>query len=161
MSWIISNNISFRGVETPAFRRLLHIASISKGKAAKDCVRRKAVSRDIRLKAIKAKDQLKEELRENTSRVSISLDGWTSPNGYAFVGIVVHYISNDYKLHQEVLDFRIIEGSHSGATYAKLVWAVLEEYRLLDKVSDKTFLSYKLKLTMSPGICNNWRLSII
>ena len=73
----------------------------------------------------------------------------------------MHYISNDYKLHQEVLDFRIIEGSHSGATYAKLVWAVLEEYRLLDKVSDKTFLSYKLKLTMSPGICNNWRLSII
>lgn len=31
-----------------------------------------------------------------TSKVSLSLDAWTSSNGYAFLAIVMHYISNDW-----------------------------------------------------------------
>jgi hypothetical protein len=30
--------------------------------------------------------------------VSISLDAWTSSNGYAFLAIVAHYVTNDGKL---------------------------------------------------------------
>lgn len=31
-----------------------------------------------------------------TSKVSLSLDAWSSSNGYAFLAIVMHYISNDW-----------------------------------------------------------------
>lgn len=37
-------------------------------------------------------------LQELESDVSLSLDNWTSSNNYAFMGIVMHYISNDWKL---------------------------------------------------------------
>ena len=114
ISWIVADNILFRGIKTPAFKRLLHVAAILEGKASKDCIRRQAASKEIRSKAAAAKKVLRQELQENRSRVTISLDGWTSPNGYAFVGIVVHYISNDFKIHREVLDFKILEGSHTG-----------------------------------------------
>ncbi|KAJ7442859.1 hypothetical protein FB451DRAFT_96437 [Mycena latifolia] len=30
--------------------------------------------------------------------VSISLDAWTSSNGYAFLAIVAHYVTNEGKL---------------------------------------------------------------
>ena len=157
--WIVSDNISFRGVKTPAFKQLLHIASISKGKAAKDCIGRRAASKNIRIRAIEAKEQLRQELRNNTSRVSISLDGWTLPNGYAFVGIVVHYIDNSYKLHRDVLDFKIIEGSHTGASYARLIWKVLEWYGLLEKVCDKIFQFCESELILSQDLCIHWGLS--
>lgn len=37
-------------------------------------------------------------IQENTSMFAISLDAWTSGNGYAFMAIVIHYIGNDGKL---------------------------------------------------------------
>ena len=33
--------------------------------------------------------------QELESKVSISLDAWTPSNQYAFIAIVVHYITND------------------------------------------------------------------
>jgi hypothetical protein len=36
--------------------------------------------------------------QELESKITISLDAWTSSNGYAFLAIVAHYITNDGKL---------------------------------------------------------------
>jgi hypothetical protein len=36
--------------------------------------------------------------QENKSNFVLSLDAWTSSNGYAFLAIVIHYIGNDGKL---------------------------------------------------------------
>ncbi|KAJ7893099.1 hypothetical protein B0H14DRAFT_2685188 [Mycena olivaceomarginata] len=47
-------------------------------------------------------DDLKKELcaffASLQEKVSISLDAWTSSNGYVFLAIVAHYINNDGKL---------------------------------------------------------------
>ncbi|KAJ7190813.1 hypothetical protein GGX14DRAFT_306071, partial [Mycena pura] len=53
-----------------------------------------------------------------------------SPNGYAFLAIVVHYITNDGKLEELLLDFRELMGEHSGANMAEIVWETLELYGL-------------------------------
>jgi hypothetical protein len=36
--------------------------------------------------------------KENTSFFAVSLDAWTSSNGYAFMAIVLHWIGNNGKL---------------------------------------------------------------
>jgi hypothetical protein len=36
--------------------------------------------------------------QENLSDFVLSLDAWTSNNGYAFMAIIIHYIGNDGKL---------------------------------------------------------------
>lgn len=39
-----------------------------------------------------------------TGKIHISVDGWSTPNVIAFIGIVVHYILNG-KLESLLLDF--------------------------------------------------------
>jgi hypothetical protein len=38
------------------------------------------------------------DFQDNTSNISISLDAWTSNNGYAFMAIVAHWVGNNGKL---------------------------------------------------------------
>jgi hypothetical protein len=38
--------------------------------------------------------------QELESKVSLSLDAWTSSNGHAFLAIIVHYVTNDGHLGQ-------------------------------------------------------------
>jgi hypothetical protein len=83
--------------------------------------------------------------------VSISLDAWTSPNGYAFLAIVAHYVTNDgnlgeyfrlkispaaaYTLLEELLiDFQELIGEHSGDNMAEVVWKTLDDYKLTGRV---------------------------
>ncbi|KAJ6487538.1 hypothetical protein DFH09DRAFT_839390, partial [Mycena vulgaris] len=53
-----------------------------------------------------------------------------SPNGYAFIAIVAHYITNDGKLEELLIDFRELMGEHSGENMAEVVWNTLEIYGL-------------------------------
>lgn len=62
--------------------------------------------------------------------MSISLDTWTSSNQHAFLAIVVHYVTNDWRhgsfhgydkvllthiaIEEFLLDFRELMGQHSG-----------------------------------------------
>jgi hypothetical protein len=38
------------------------------------------------------------QFQELGCKVSLSLDAWTSSNGYGFLAIVMHYINNDWQL---------------------------------------------------------------
>ncbi|KAJ7189804.1 hypothetical protein GGX14DRAFT_382861, partial [Mycena pura] len=58
-----------------------------------------------------------------------------SPNGYAFIAIVVHYVTNDGKLEELLIDFQEIIGEHSGENMADVVWKCLESYGLTGRVS--------------------------
>ena len=50
-------------------------------------------------------------LKELESKISISLDAWTSSNQFAFLAIVAHYISNEGQLslylHTPLFDLMI------------------------------------------------------
>ncbi|KAF5362633.1 hypothetical protein D9758_009592 [Tetrapyrgos nigripes] len=72
--------------------------------------------------------------RELDSHVSISLDAWTSPNGYAFVAIVVHYVMNNRKLEEILIDFKELIGEHSGNNMSEAVWDTLSSYGIQDKI---------------------------
>ena len=71
--WVVSDNISFMQIESPAFCHLMQVASLASGKL--DILNRKHVSSLISIKAKEARDALGTELRANASRISLSLDG--------------------------------------------------------------------------------------
>ena len=81
------------------------------------------------------KENLKTELQEISSKISFSLDGWTSKNQIAFLCITGHWITNDWKLKHAILDFGQLSGSHSGDNISEMFFNVLKNYDLLDKVS--------------------------
>ncbi|KAJ7732345.1 hypothetical protein DFH07DRAFT_755307, partial [Mycena maculata] len=53
-----------------------------------------------------------------------------SPNQHPFLAIVAHYVTNDGKLEELLIDFREIVGEHSGENMAEEVWTTLELYGL-------------------------------
>lgn len=77
-------------------------------------------------------------LQSNNSKISFTLDGWTSINGRSYYGITGHFISNEWILHSLVVDFVESNGEHTGKAIAKLFFGVLEKYNLLDKLQGIT-----------------------
>jgi len=67
-------------------------------------------------------------------KVSLSLDAWTSSNGHAFLAIVMHYISNDWRVEELLIDFREIQGEHSGANMGQAVWETVQLYGLKGRI---------------------------
>ncbi|KAF9070799.1 hypothetical protein BDP27DRAFT_1220106, partial [Rhodocollybia butyracea] len=57
-----------------------------------------------------------------------------SPNGFAFIAIVAHYITNDGRLEEILIDFRELQGEHSGSNMAETVWDTLTKYGIETKV---------------------------
>ncbi|PBK87636.1 hypothetical protein ARMGADRAFT_876172, partial [Armillaria gallica] len=56
-----------------------------------------------------------------------------SSNIIAFLAIVVHYVTNDGKLEELLIDFHELEGTHSRENIAKVVWGTLTLYGLHEK----------------------------
>jgi hypothetical protein len=55
-------------------------------------------------------------------KVSIFLDAWTSSNNFAFMAIVAHYITKAGELQELLINFRKMDGVHSGANMAEATW---------------------------------------
>ncbi|KAJ8502691.1 hypothetical protein ONZ45_g11524 [Pleurotus djamor] len=71
---------------------------------------------------------------ELKSKVSLSLDAWTSSNQHAFLVIVAHFVANDGVLEEVLIDFQEIIGAHSGANLAAVVWKTMNYFGLVGKV---------------------------
>lgn len=101
-------------------------------------------SNTIRNKILKSfeneKKRIKEELQEISSCISFTLDAWTSKNQIPFLGISAHWISSNWELKNTILDFQLLEGTHSGENLARVFFSTIKEYGILNKVS--LFLLY-------------------
>ena len=83
------------------------------------------------------------ELLRPIERVSLTTDTWTTTNNVAILGITIHWIDDMWRLHEQVLTIEELEVSHQGIILAEVVYRVLEEYDLTQKVSKHEFyLSY-------------------
>ena len=48
------------------------------------------------------------------SKFSFTSDIWTAPNSKSFMAITCHYLTEDFKLCSDLLDFIPMTGSHTG-----------------------------------------------
>ncbi|KAJ7301737.1 hypothetical protein DFH08DRAFT_723903, partial [Mycena albidolilacea] len=48
-----------------------------------------------------------------------------SSSSYAFLAIVAHYVTNNGKLKETMIDFRELIGDHSGDNMAEAVWETM------------------------------------
>jgi hypothetical protein len=66
--------------------------------------------------------------------LSFTIDAWTSKNTLPFLGITVHWISNEWILCSSTLDFSLLPGSHSGENLAKKFIEILSDFNIKTKV---------------------------
>jgi hypothetical protein len=77
--------------------------------------------------------EMKTYLSNIQSKISFTLDLWTSPNNKAFVSATGHYIDDEWVLHEVVIDFGLISGRHDGENIADGFFSVLKQYDLTTK----------------------------
>ena len=95
------------------------------------------------------KNNIKNELQKISSKISFTLDGWTSKNQISFLGITAHWITQDWKFKEILLDFHHFEGPHSGENISFVFFNILKEYEILQKVN----INFIYKITLYT-ICN-------
>ena len=57
---------------------------------------------------------LKCELEATCKTIALSLDVWTSKNHLPILGIIGHWLTEDFKYKERILDFTELHGIHSG-----------------------------------------------
>ncbi|XP_068990723.1 uncharacterized protein [Neodiprion pinetum] len=81
---------------------------------------------------------LKERLQQLSSKMSFTIDGWTSIAGRSYYGVTIHYIDNEWKYQSVVLDFIPSRGQHTGEDIATIFHECLLEYGIIDKIQGIT-----------------------
>ncbi|CAH1114784.1 unnamed protein product [Psylliodes chrysocephalus] len=77
-------------------------------------------------------------LQLNKSRISFTIDGWSSNTTSGFYGITAHFIDDNWKLHATLLDFIPAKGSHTGHSIAQIFNNSLKFYHLENNIQGVT-----------------------
>jgi len=133
VEWMMRGVIPFSAVELLEFRAMLNL--LKPGVAVPS---RHTVSRDIMACYREGEARVNEQLRNAASKVSVTLDCWTSPNNKAFLGITAHYIDNDWKIQSLLLDFVPLYGDHTGENLCEAFVDVCERRGILGKLQGVT-----------------------
>ncbi|KAK0546997.1 hypothetical protein OC844_007195 [Tilletia horrida] len=130
---VIINGLPFTHISSPA-----HVALVSSIdlKAAATLVGRDTVRRDlIKFNALQ-KAEVTARLRMHDSLITLQHDAWTM-KGYrfAFVATVATYVDKDWKFQELLLDFKVLDKRHSGATFAGHLIDTIKDFGIEDKWS--------------------------
>jgi hypothetical protein len=123
---VVREDQPFSAVEAASFRSLL---SPNAPTPSADTIRR-----DIMVAYEEMKASIRNRLRSAGSKISLTLDCWTSPNSKAFMGITAHYIDNNWTLQSLLLDFVPLHGVQSGEDLCEVLVAKCKEFDILDKL---------------------------
>ncbi len=79
---------------------------------------------------INRKNQLRIELHNALSAISISFDLWTSPNAHAILGVIAHFVDKQGRRRNVVLGLREVIGEHTGENMAAVLLEVFKDYKI-------------------------------
>jgi len=130
--YVVRNSEPFSIIEAPSLQYLL----LTMNPYVQDLLTtsRRTLVNDIRQTWLKEKEQLKNRLRDARTKIHISLDIWTSPNTYLFIGVIAHYVaSNEDQISTSLLALREV-GGHSGEEQWSILRTILEEYEIIDRL---------------------------
>lgn len=77
-------------------------------------------------------------LTGNSSKLSFTIDGWTSISGRSYYGITTHFIDDDWELQSITLDFIPAHGKHTGKDIALTFFKCLDDKGLSHKLQGIT-----------------------
>ena len=128
VEWIVCSGVSLRQASQPEHYRLLTFYNPRIEELVP--VDNHATPRAWIMKAYSsAKECIVESLAKATSRITISSDNWKANNDILdLLGVVAHYIDDNYNLQTVVLGLRDSMGSHTGANIAEQLSEVLQDF---------------------------------
>jgi hypothetical protein len=124
--WVVLNDLPFSAVESADFRSLVRPDIVVPSADT--------IKRDIMDRYHSEASRIGDQLRNAGSKISITLDCWTTPNTRDFLGITGHYIDGDWAPQSPLLDLVPLDGSHSGEDLCGALVATCDRFGILDKL---------------------------
>ena len=130
--WMVNRHISFVEVEDEDFRDLVKCLNPS----IKDYLVKTGNSiRDwVEGDFIESKQLIREVLARAISKIHISCDLWTSPNGYAMCGVAAHFIGHQGYVQSVLLALKRMTGAHGGEQVAEVLVSVITDFEFVDNL---------------------------
>jgi hypothetical protein len=128
--WIVTDMKAFTTVESPEFQQMFRdIPGIEFPFNSRHTLR----DRIMQGFAIQ-RTNLKTELTLTCKTIALSLDIWTSQNHLPVLGIIGHWLTDEFEYRERLLEFVELQGIHSGENLATAVENMLMELSLEDKL---------------------------
>ncbi|CAB4403415.1 unnamed protein product [Rhizophagus irregularis] len=128
--WVASDDQPFTVTEGDKFQRLIKLCNAKVEIPSADTVRN-----DILKLYNNYRTNMKNKLQNVPGKLSFTLDCWTSTNTVAFLGITCHYIDINWNLHDILVDFVHLSGSHTGENLAKAFLSCVDnEFNIFNKI---------------------------
>jgi len=132
ISLIVLHDLPFRLVQWPEFHTLCRVLNPESGPfltTAHSYIRVK-----LEESWINAKDLLRRKLQSAISSIHLSLDIWTSPQGYLLLGVVAHFVElQDENYVKALLALRVVAG-HSGEDQFAILLPILQDYGIIQQL---------------------------
>nr|XP_029145226.1 zinc finger BED domain-containing protein RICESLEEPER 2-like [Arachis hypogaea] len=120
----IGEELPFRFVESPKFRKFVHALQ-----ARFKVPSRTTLARDIGALYAEEKMKLQDFLSTNCGRVCLTTDTWTSIQNFTYMSLTAHFVDLDWKLHKKILKFCQVT-SHSGEVIGATIESCLNNWNL-------------------------------
>ncbi|KAM1108944.1 hypothetical protein ACFX15_008069 [Malus domestica] len=115
------------------------------------------LTRDADQLYLDQKKQLKSLLIENSQRVCLTTQTWTSMQQIDYMALKVHFIDSDWKLHRKMLNFCQVPDDNE-ETVGEIIASCLVDWGIervltvsIDTVNDAAMNSIKIKLKNFTG----------
>ncbi|CAB4446773.1 unnamed protein product [Rhizophagus irregularis] len=129
IKWIIINQHSFTVVEESTFANLIYTLQPDARLISADTVKRKIM--DLYENNV---NKVKESFKNIRGKISFTIDIWTSPSSKSFLSLTAHYIDNDWKLRNVLVDFIQIFGKHMGENIKNTFMTGISKLSLQNKI---------------------------
>ncbi|KAK9735040.1 hypothetical protein RND81_04G179600 [Saponaria officinalis] len=125
---IIIDELPFRFVEKPGFKRLMSVTCPSFHIPS-----RITIARDVYKLYLNERSKLKGFVLNSSQRVSFTTDTWNSIQKVNYMCLTAHFVDNEWNLHKKIIVFCPIY-SHKGKDIANLLDDCFKSWGLEDKV---------------------------
>jgi hypothetical protein len=95
-----------------------------------------------------AKFELKEIFANSISRVSLTVDMWTSNQTLGYLCVTCHWISRDWKLEKRIIKFVMMESPHNAQSMFNVILKCIQEWNIEDKLFSITLDNAKVNNSM-------------
>jgi hypothetical protein len=126
--FIVESTSAFSIVEKTSFRNLCTYMN-----AATPTVSRRTVQRDI----LKLQDEIRPQLKnrfdnqiQTGGNINLTYDAWSSMDRTSYLGVTAHFLDCDFQMHNVVIGFKRLLGSHDAQNLASVIVAVCEEWEI-------------------------------
>ena len=128
--WIVADDMAFSSIESPFFQQMINdIPGISMPFTS-----RNTLTSRIAAQFELDRQQLVKELATSCQTIAVSLDGWTSNNDVSILGVIGHWLTEDFEYKEALLEYAEIEGPKSGENMGAIVLQLLDELDLERKL---------------------------